>query len=131
MIPLSEIEIMDRSALLDVWSKLFGGDAPKGISEQFLRRFLAYELQTRAAGGVPRAVQRLQEKCCPASSTTQQPQLGTRFIREWQGRTHVVEKIEAGYRWNEQIYTSLSAVARAITGARWSGPRFFGLTKDA
>lgn len=52
---------------------------------------------------------------------------GTRLVREWNGSTHVVEVTERGFVWNGQAYRSLSAVARAITGARWSGPRFFGL----
>ena len=52
---------------------------------------------------------------------------GTRLVREWNGSTHVVDVVEGGYRWNERTYGSLSAIARAITGARWSGPRFFGV----
>jgi len=54
---------------------------------------------------------------------------GGRLLREWNGVTHVVEVSETGYRWNGTTHRSLSAVARAITGARWSGPRFFGLSE--
>jgi hypothetical protein len=50
-----------------------------------------------------------------------------RLIREWNGSSHVVEVVDGGFLWNGKRYGSLSAVARAITGARWSGPRFFGL----
>jgi hypothetical protein len=53
------------------------------------------------------------------------------LLREWNGVTHTVEVIDSGFRWNSQSYRSLSAVARAITGARWSGPRFFGLQEGA
>ena len=56
------------------------------------------------------------------------PACGGRLLREWNGVTHIVEVEEGGYRWNGETYRSLSAVARAITGTRWSGPRFFGLT---
>ena len=52
---------------------------------------------------------------------------GTRLVREWNGRAHTVEVLDQGFLWNGEAYPSLSAVARAITGARWSGPRFFGL----
>ena len=52
---------------------------------------------------------------------------GMRLIREWNGSSHVVEAVDGGFVWNGKRYGSLSAVARAITGARWSGPRFFGL----
>ncbi len=55
-------------------------------------------------------------------------QSGARLVREWNGVNHVVEVIEGGYVWNGDRHRSLSAIARAITGARWSGPRFFGLT---
>ena len=50
-----------------------------------------------------------------------------RLLREWNGVTHVVDVTEQGYRWREQTWRSLSAIAREITGAHWSGPRFFGL----
>jgi hypothetical protein len=52
---------------------------------------------------------------------------GTRLVREWQGRTHTVDVTPSGYAWKGELYRSLSAVARKITGAQWSGPRFFGL----
>ena len=55
---------------------------------------------------------------------------GTRLVREWQGTTHVVEVGPDGVFWQGQRRSSLSAIAREITGTRWSGPRFFGL-KDA
>ncbi len=54
-------------------------------------------------------------------------QSGARLVREWNGVNHVVEVIEGGYVLNGDRHRSLSAIARAITGARWSGPRFFGL----
>ncbi len=56
---------------------------------------------------------------------------GMRLIREWNGSSHVVEVVDGGFVWNGKRYGSLSAIARAITGARWSGPRFFALTSDA
>ena len=55
---------------------------------------------------------------------------GTRLIREWNGVTHVVDAVDDGFIWQGARYGSLSAVARAITGARWSGPRFFGITSE-
>ncbi len=52
---------------------------------------------------------------------------GTRLVREWQGRSHSVEVRADGFGWNGEVYGSLSAVASAITGAHWSGMRFFRL----
>lgn len=53
------------------------------------------------------------------------------MLREWNGVTHVVEVTETGFLWNGETWRSLSAIAREITGAHWSGPRFFGLTGKA
>jgi hypothetical protein len=55
------------------------------------------------------------------------PKPGTRFIRDWNGATHIVDVVDGGYLWKGTRYRSLSVIARTITGARWSGPRFFGL----
>lgn len=52
---------------------------------------------------------------------------GARLMREWNGRTHVVDVIESGFVFEAKVYSSLTAIAGKITGAHWSGPRFFGL----
>jgi hypothetical protein len=52
---------------------------------------------------------------------------GARLVREWGGRTHFVDVIEGGYVFEAKVYSSLTAIAGRITGAHWSGPRFFGL----
>ena len=54
---------------------------------------------------------------------------GAIVLREWKGQTHRVTVLSKGFYYNEQTYLSLSEVARAITGTRWNGPRFFGLRK--
>ena len=53
---------------------------------------------------------------------------GARLVREWNGEEHVVDVLEEGYLWRDKTWTSLSAIAREITGTRWSGPRFFGVS---
>lgn len=52
---------------------------------------------------------------------------GARLLREWNGRTYVVDVIEGGYVFEAKIYPSLTAIAAKITDVHWSGPRFFGL----
>ena len=54
---------------------------------------------------------------------------GTALVRTWRGRRHEVTVLDEGkaFRYRDAEYASLSEIARAITGARWSGPRFFGL----
>jgi hypothetical protein len=52
---------------------------------------------------------------------------GTVLVREYQGRRHIVTTVRDGFDWQGTTYPSLSAIARAITGTAWSGPRFFAL----
>jgi hypothetical protein len=52
---------------------------------------------------------------------------GARLVREWRGKTHMVIVTEDGFEYTGQIYASLTKIAQVITGAHWSGPRFFGL----
>lgn len=131
---LAAIMTEDRAALLERWAELFGSDPPKGMHATMLRRVIAHEVQLRAFGGLSRETRarldRLVRDLSGARSFAPSKSAiapGTRFVREWNGRTHVVEAIEGGFLWRGATYTSLSSVARAITGARWSGQRFFGL----
>ena len=127
---------LSRPALVARWQKLCRADPPKGISQRLLIRGIAYEMQAKRYGGLkPATARRLRMISGGASdhvSRTTAPVLqpGARLIREWNGTTHVVEVIEDGYVWNGDRHRSLSAIARAITGARWSGPRFFGLSSE-
>ena len=54
---------------------------------------------------------------------------GSRLVRNWRGKPHDVTIREDGYLYRDQLYRSLSHIAREITGTNWSGPRFFGLTR--
>ncbi|SEK54759.1 Protein of unknown function [Roseovarius azorensis] len=125
---VAQIETMDRAALAAAWDYLFGSPVPRGLSQAFLRRFLAFEVQARCGGGLSKGfLTDLERRVSGAARPSAlSPQAGGRLLREWNGVTHVVEVREDGYTWNGTRYPSLSAVARAITGARWSGPRFFG-----
>ena len=131
-VSVSDIQSMSRDLLLNAWSEAFDTPAPKGMSQPFMRYFLSFEVQARGAAGLPKGFLKKLDKAA-RSGATQKPRLadGGRLLREWNGTTHIVEVCDNGFRWNAQDYRSLSAVARAITGARWSGPRFFGLKEAA
>jgi len=124
---------MDRSALLDLWPKVMGSAVPRGMSQGLLRRFLAFEIQVKAEGGLTKGESDQLARLASGVARPKSPRAmqGTRFLREWNGVTHVVERCEAGYLWNGGIHASLSAIAKAITGAHWSGPRFFGVVAAA
>ena len=126
---LAALEDMSSSELRDAWRRLTGEVAPR-ISPKLLRHALAYELQSRALGGLPRAVQQALEQFTAAKTRTVTPGPGTRLVREWQGKVHVVTIGEDKViRWGTQEFRSLSQAAKAITGTHWSGPAFFGLKK--
>jgi hypothetical protein len=103
------------------------------MSQPLLRRILAWEVQAKVQGGLPSSVRAKLDSLSAAQakgttrSSTPKLKPGGRFLREWSGVTHVVDVVEGGYLWRGERHRSLSAIARAITGAHWSGPRFFGL----
>lgn len=127
---IEQIIAGDRAALLTAWSRTFKRPAPKGLSQNMLRRLLAFEVQAKRQGGLSKStLKRLTQPttATPPPKTTLQP--GGRLIREWNGTTHIVEITDGGFLWRGQTWRSLSVIAREITGAHWSGPRFFGLAK--
>jgi hypothetical protein len=97
-----------------------------------LHRAIAYQLQADWLGGLAPKVEKLLQSSSSPRTLNGHRNLepGSQLVREWQGEMHVVDVIEGGYRWQGERYASLSAVAREITGTRWSGPRFFGLTEN-
>ncbi len=94
-------------------------------SPDLLRRLLAWKIQAAALGGFDAETRRLLRQ----SGAPRRPSLnaGARLAREWKGLRHEVEVTQSGFRYAGADYDSLSEIARLITGARWNGPRFFGL----
>ena len=127
---------LPRSELVARWQALYRAASSKGVSRRLLVRTIAYEMQTKRYGRLKRSTDRRLRMFANGTAngdhggrkTAPTLQSGARLVREWNGVNHVVEVIEGGYVWNGDRHRSLSAIARAITGARWSGPRFFGLT---
>ena len=121
---------MDRSALLERWHMAFRRDPPPRLSRALMEKAIAYDLQVEAFGGLAAGVRRTLRAAAKAdgrSSLSKLPSRGTRLVREWHGTRHEVEVLDDGYLWRGARHRSLSAIARAITGTQWSGPRFFGL----
>ncbi|MFS0772989.1 DUF2924 domain-containing protein [Sphingomonas sp. 1P08PE] len=126
---VAALEAMSSAALRERWSALVGSPVPR-ISPKLLRLALAWEIQARAHGGLSRATTRTLDQLAAGTTRTARARPGMRLVREWQGRVHVVTVGEDQViRWDEREWRSLSEVARAITGTRWSGPAFFGLKK--
>lgn len=127
---LSAIPELSREELIARWEKSYRHPPPKGISRRLLEYSAAYQLQVKAFGGLSvTAKRKLKQKARPSKKQKTSKTLvpGTRLVREWHGETHNVDVLKKGFTYEGEVYASLSEIARAITGARWSGPRFFGL----
>lgn len=120
---LVALEQMQRPELLIEWERVFRRPAPS-LSADLLRLGIAYRLQEKGHGCLSRAsLAELNE------TSVGRPAIkpGTRLVRSWNGRTISVEVDQDGFVFEDRHYSSLSAIARAVTGTHWSGPRFFGL----
>jgi len=119
---------LSRDDLKAMWQLELGSKMPKRISRIMMARVLICERQWKESGQ-SRARYLKQLKRIAKSNQTAQPlaAAGNRLIREWNGRKHVVDVLTDGYLWNGKTWRSLSAIAKEITGTKWSGPRFFGV----
>jgi hypothetical protein len=138
-IEIARLRGLDGGDLRARWHTVFGRRAPPHLPRHLLFRILAYRLQADRLGDLDANVRRLLERIGSGpvdgidrvvadhnrSRTELRP--GTLLTREWDGHVQRVMVLADGFSWNGKTYRSLSQVACAITGARWNGPRFFGL----
>ena len=136
---LASLPAMTRDSLVTEWRRQFRADPPDRIRRDLLELAIAWKLQEKALGGLKkRDATELRDLAEALAETgdirrVKTPKLrpGARLVREWGGVTHEVTVVDNGFQWNGEVRKSLSAIAEEITGAHWSGPRFFGLTSRA
>ena len=139
---IERLQSMTWEELLLSWEQAHGKEPPKAVSRRLLEYSAGYQLQVKACGSLTtvarrklevnrskKSSQKLQHnmKTAERGGGSKPLALGSRLIREWHGVQHVVQVTDSGYRYDGVDYKSLSRIARKITGARWSGPRFFGV----
>lgn len=119
---------LSRQDLKERWEDIIGLPPPPRIARVTMIRILTCELQWQTSGQ-SRAVfmKKLERLVAGAEQEKPIANSGARLVREWNGREHVVDITDDGYLWNGRSWRSLSAIAKEITGAKWSGPRFFGV----
>ncbi|NQU58460.1 MAG: DUF2924 domain-containing protein [Rhodospirillales bacterium] len=135
MAGIEHLDAMETTALRAAWAEAVGRPPPPHASDDYMRSVLAYRIQEEAGPKLSAATRRRLEKIATGfegdpgyrPATTTQMKAGVRLLREWNGVTHEVNVLDSGFEYRGERHKSLSAIARAITGARWSGPRFFGL----
>ena len=132
--------LVNRSTqeLRHAWRTLHHTGPPLGLSRDLIIRGVVDKLQQRANGGPTRALQRrlriLAAEFAKGARSFDPGgvlKIGTTLVRQWRGHTHTVLVREDGFEYEGQRYRSLTVIAERITGAHWSGPRFFGLSKQA
>ncbi len=121
---LAALATMSPAQLREEWARVWKAPAPR-FPPDLLQLGLAYRLQEKASGRKINAERLIKNAAGRPARQAIKP--GTRFIRSWGGRTIEATAEEGGYRFDDHVYPSLSAIAKQVTGAHWSGPRFFGL----
>jgi hypothetical protein len=117
-------------ALRTRWRMMFGATPPVGLTKDIIARMIAYRIQEEAFGGLDRETIRLLDRLAAGEKLNElnrRLKAGTVLVREYQGERHTVTVVPDGFLWQDTTYSSLSTIARAITGTAWNGPRFFGL----
>lgn len=148
---------LSRDELAARWIKTYGCTPPSGVRRELLVRAAAWHMQAKRLGGLStETMKRIAEavrevgidgptkalnsasgtsndmqgagkNAGTASKSRRSLSKGVRLLRDWNGKTHVVDVTAEGFLFEGKLHRSLSAIARKITGAHWSGPRFFGL----
>ena len=135
----ARLHILEKTGYADLlleWPRLFRAPAPKWIGRELLILGIAWKIQEQTYGGHrPAAKRRLADlaKTVKRDGDVTRDRVarlkpGARLVREWRSQTHTVVVTEDGFEWQGKQWRSLTAIAHAITGTKWSGPRFFALT---
>jgi len=135
---LYALPTLSKAALCDLWNQFFGSTPPTRLRRDLMIPILAYRIQEQAFGSLGarirerlRQLSRAFEKGSdPRAARAPHIRPGTRLVRQWGDRVHLVNVETNGYEYQGTRYQSLSEIARLITGTRWSGPLFFGIKNE-
>ena len=135
---LTALATMSPAQLRAEWRHIYRRSPPR-LTPDLLARSIAFRLQERGGGSLPAGVARLLDQFArrlasgddPAAKAVTRLKPGTRLVRRWNGTTYSVLVTDTGFILGDRSFASLSHVAQAITGAHWSGPRFFGVKATA
>jgi hypothetical protein len=140
---IAHLRDLDLSGLRARWHSVFRRKAPDHLPRHLLYRIIAYRLQAERLGDLDRDTQRFLDQVAAGTRDGNERQAGrddpsrhglqpgTILVREWGGKPQRVMVLDEGFAWNGATYRSLTEIAFAMTGTRWSGPRFFGVRSRA
>jgi hypothetical protein len=127
---IERVQSLSVAALRRRWQAEFGRPPPRSLTGDLLRRMIANRLREEAFGTLDRATLKLLDGLAGRGGARRRERnlkIGTVLVRDYQGRRHTVTVEPDGFVWEGASYSSLSAIARAITGTAWNGPRFFAI----
>jgi len=127
---VDQIRSLGIDALRNRWRLMFEADPPPGLTKDIMGRMIAYRIQEEAFGGLDRETTKLLDRLARGEKPNElnrRLKAGTVLVREYRGERHTVTVAPDGFIWQGTTYSSLSTIARTITGTAWNGPRFFGL----
>jgi Protein of unknown function (DUF2924) len=137
---IARLRGLNFKALRVRWRTNFGRNAPLLLARHLLFAMLAYRLQAEVVGDLDAETVRFLERieltpskqaAVPLTQAFERQKRdlspGTVLTRDWGGQHHRVMVLDGGFAWQGRSYNSLSEIAKAITGTKWNGPRFFGL----
>jgi Protein of unknown function (DUF2924) len=132
---IEQVQHLSAERLREEWVRLYGALAPS-ISTDLLRMGLAYRFQTLRFGSVHRTTRTLLMNPVRQSGKNRAPTTiklspGIKLMRDWHGVGYTVTVLEKGFDYDGKVWSSLTAIASAITGSKWNGPKFFGVTGTA
>jgi len=136
---IARLRDLDLRDLRAVWQKHYDTTAPKTLRRKILILSIAWRIQADAAGGLKPATRKYLRQVAESirSGTVVRPPAagrikpGTKLIRAWRDKTHIVTALADGFEWQGSRYRSLSEIARTMTGTRWNGLVFFGVKSKA
>src|SRR5216684_4411947 len=140
---IAHLRDLDLPGLRARWRSAFRRKAPDRLPRHLLYRMIAYRLQAERLGDLDLEIQRFLDRVAAGTRNGDELQAdrdhptrhglqpGTILVREWDGKSQRVMVLDEGFAWNGTTYRSLTEIAHAMTGTRWSGPRFFGLRNRA
>ena len=129
---LARIAGLDTDDLRSLWLKMTGAPPTRQLSADLLRRMVMYHVQERCLGGLNQKLATALDRSADGGGPTpMRLKLGSVLVREHDGVLHQITVVADGFAWNDRVLPSLSAAAKAITGTKWNGNRFFGLRKSA
>lgn len=127
---------LNINELRQMWEKAFDNPPPPRTGRELLELGVGWQQQSKTQGGLDRATREEIVSLVRDTRAGRDPvptqrkaelRSGSTLVREWNGNTYQVQVIDAGYLFENKVWRSLSEIARAITGAHWNGPKFFGL----